>query len=133
MLGGNEYHGFDKPREAIRLVKCRESRHVDYERLRDKDDAIHNGFEGKRDRNANESYSDITRKVRVNVPTYDGKTNATNFSNWIVAMEDYFDSYKMSGIKWVRFSKMKLVGLTRKFWHTVITNLKHMNQPPFKH
>ena len=122
-----------KTRDTRSFGNYWESRHVDYESPRDRDDAIYTGFEGRSRRNANQSYSDITRKVRVDVPTYDGKIDATTFSDWIVAMEDYFDSYKMSGIKWVRFSKMKLVGLTRKFWHTVITNLKHMNQPPFKY
>ena len=59
--------------------------------FRDRDDAIHNGFGGRGSRNTHEGYFDITRRVRIDVPTYDDKIDATTFSDWIVAMEDYFD------------------------------------------
>ena len=57
-------------------------------------------------RNANpgtdhRGYFDITRKVKVNVPSFDGKIDATTFSDWLVAMDDYFDKYEMSNIKQV--------------------------------
>ena len=42
-------------------------------------------------RNVYESYSNITRKVKVDVLYFDGKIDATTFSDWLVAMEDYFD------------------------------------------
>jgi len=66
------------------------SLHVDYKRLKDRDDAIHNGFEGRGGRNAYKSYSDTTRTVKANVPTYDGKIHDTTFSDCIVTIEDYF-------------------------------------------
>jgi len=78
LLGKNEHHTADKPREARRFDNYWESTHVDYERVRDKADAIHNWFKG-RSRNANVSCSDITQKVWVDVPTYDGKINAPLF------------------------------------------------------
>jgi len=93
-----------KTRDTRSFGNYRESRHVDYESPTNRDDAIYNGFEGRSSTNANESYSDITQKVRVDVPTYDGKIDATTFSNWIVAMKDYFDWYEMSDIEWVRLA-----------------------------
>jgi len=31
--------------------------------------------------------------VKVDVPCFDEKKDVTTFSNWLVAMEDYFDWY----------------------------------------
>ena len=80
------------------------------------------GLEGRGGRKTHEGYSDITRKVKVDVPTYGGKIDAATFLDWIITMEDYFDWYEMSDIKWVRFAKMKLIGpdLRRSF-----KNVKH--------
>ena len=50
-------------------------------------------------------YSDITRKVKVDVPSFDGKIDATTYSYWLVVMEDYFDWWEMSDIERVRFAK----------------------------
>ena len=75
-------------------------------------------------RSVQEGYSDITRKVKVDVPSFDGKIDATTFADWIVAMEDYFDWYEMSDIERVRFAKMKLIGPARKFWQTVTSHLE---------
>lgn len=36
---------------------------------------------------------------KVDVPTYDGKLIPKLFSNWLIAMEDYFDWYGKSNIK----------------------------------
>ena len=48
-----------------------------------------------------EGYSNITQDAII-------------FSDWIVAMEDYFDWYEMSDPDRVRFAKIKLVGPLRK-------------------
>ena len=80
-------------------------------------------------RTMHEGYSDITRKVKVDVPTYDGRLEANTFSDWLIAMEDYFDWYGMSDIECVHFAKMKLVGPARKFWQTLTTHLECMQQP----
>jgi len=73
-----------------------------------------------------ECYSDITQKVRVDVPIYDGRLDANNFSNWLIAMEDYFAWYGMSDIECVCFAKMKFVGPVRKSWQTLTTHLERM-------
>ena len=52
MLGGNEHRRFDKAREARRFSNRKESRHVDYWRFKDIDDANHNRFEGRGGTNA---------------------------------------------------------------------------------
>ena len=61
-------------------------------------------------RSVHESYSYITRKVKIDVPSFDGRIDGNTFSDRIVAIQDYFDWYGMSHIEWVRFAKMKLVG-----------------------
>ena len=66
-------------------------------------------------RDAHEGYSDITRKVKVDVCTFDGKIDTTAFSDSMVVMDNYFDWYAMSTIKQVRFAKMKLIGLVTMF------------------
>ena len=50
-------------------------------------------------RNVHEGYSDITRKVKVDVPSFDEKIDATTFSDWLVGMENYFDWYEMSDLE----------------------------------
>ena len=67
--------------------------------------------------------------MKVDVPSFDGNIDATVFSDWLVAMEDYFDWYEMSDIERVRFAKRKLVGLARKFWHTITSHLERIRQP----
>ena len=62
--------------------------------------------------------------MKVDVPSFDGKIDATTFSDWIVAMEDYFDWYKKSDIERVRFAKMKLIGPARKFWQAITSHLE---------
>ena len=70
--------------------------------------------------------------MKVDVPSFDGNIDATTFSDWLVAMEDYFDWYEMSDIERVRFAKMKLVRLARKFWHTITSHLEQIRQPPIE-
>jgi len=68
--------------------------------------------------------------VKLDVPFFYGKADATTFFDWIVTIEDYFDWYTRSDIERVRFAKMKLVGPARKFWQTVASHLERMCQPP---
>jgi len=77
-----------------------------------------------------EDYSDITQKVKADVPAYDGRLDANTFSDCLITIEDYFDWYRMSDIECVRFTKMKLVGPTRKVLQKVTTHLERMHQPP---
>ena len=75
-------------------------------------------------RNVHGKYSNITRTVKVDVPSFDGNMDATTFSDWLVAMEDYFDWYEMSDIEQVIFAKIKLIRLARNFRHTVTSHLE---------
>ena len=59
MLGGNDCCRLENPREGKRFDDHREPRHVDYEKARNRDDAIHNEFGGRRGRNGHEGYFDI--------------------------------------------------------------------------
>jgi len=77
-------------------------------------------------RNVQEIHSDITRKMKVDVPSFDEKIHTTTFSDRLIAMEDRFDWYEMYDIERVRFAKMKIVEPAMKFWKTVINYLKGM-------
>jgi len=66
---------FDTSRDDGRTGHHRELIHVDLETNR---------------RSVHEGYFDITRKVKGKVSSFDGKIDVTTFSDWIVAMEDYF-------------------------------------------
>jgi len=113
--GDHRNRRFNRPRDDRRTGNPREPRHANLEIDR---------------RSVHEGYSDITRKVKIDVPSIDRKIDATTFSDWIVAIEDYFDWYEMSDIEQVRFAKMKLIGPARKFWQTVTSHLDRMCQPP---
>ena len=74
--GDHRNHRFDTPSDHRRMGNQREPRHADLE---------------TNHRSVREGYFDITRKVKVDVPYFDGKIDSTTFSDWIVAMEDHFD------------------------------------------
>ena len=59
---------------------------------------------------------DITKKVRMEVPNFEGRVDPTIFSDWLASIEEYFDWYDMSDDRRVRFAKMKLVGLAKVWW-----------------
>ena len=52
---------------------------------------------------------DITKKVKVGVPYFDGRLNPTTFADWLSAIDESFYWYDMSDERRVRFVKMKLV------------------------
>jgi len=80
----NRDRRFDTPRDNRRTGSFREPRNADLE--------IDRG-------NIYEGYSNITRKVKVDVLFFDGKIDVTTFSDWIVAIEDYLDWYEMYDIE----------------------------------
>ena len=45
-------------------------------------------------------------------------------------MEDYFDWYDMNDTQRIHFTKMRLVGAARTYWHTVEVTLEEQGQPP---
>ena len=60
------------------------------------------------DRQVRELQRDITKKVKVSAPEFDGRMNLNAFSDWLVVIEEYFDWYEMIDSERVRFAKMKL-------------------------
>ena len=58
---------------------------------------------------------DITKRVKIEVPDFEGKVNPTEFADWLSSIEEYFDWYDMDDDWRVRFARMKLVGLA-KIW-----------------
>ena len=69
---------------------------------------------------------DITKKVRMEVPNFEGKVDATQFVDWLAAIEEYFNWYDMMDGRRVRFTKMKLVGLSKVWWTGVEGDIRRM-------
>ena len=59
---------------------------------------------------------DITKKVRVDVPDFDGRIDPQAFSDWLATLERYFEWYDMPDERKVRFTTMKLVGQAQIWW-----------------
>lgn len=56
----------------------------------------------------------IRKKVKMELPVFNGKLNPTIFADWLSAMEEYFDLYDLSDDQRVRFAKMKLTTLAKE-------------------
>ncbi|KAG5531711.1 hypothetical protein RHGRI_026363 [Rhododendron griersonianum] len=83
-------------------------------------------------RNQHETYDtagDITKKIKMEVPDFEGKVNPTLFHDWLASIE-YFDWYDMADDRRVRFAKMKLVGLAKIWWMGVEGDIQRLGQPP---
>lgn len=39
------------------------------------------------------TFGDITRKVKVGIPSFDGQLDPKAFTDWLVDIEQYFDWY----------------------------------------
>ena len=57
----------------------------------------------------------ITRLVKVNVRSYDGKLDLDTFLNWLDELDNYFDLYIMIDRMIIHFAKTKLVGATKQY------------------
>ena len=68
------------------------------------------------DRQVRQPQKDITKKVKISAPEFDGRMDPNAFSDWLVAIEEYFDWYKMIDSERVRFAKMKLANLAKMYW-----------------
>ena len=53
---------------------------------------------------------DITKKVRVQVPNFEGRIDPQVFLDWLTSLERYFDQYDISNERKVRFAVMILIG-----------------------
>ncbi|XP_071906087.1 uncharacterized protein [Coffea arabica] len=71
---------------------------------------------------------DITKKVRVNIPNFDGKIGPKVFSNWLATLQRYFDWYDMTDERKVKFAIMKLVGQVQVWWIGVKHDLRLAGQ-----
>ena len=68
------------------------------------------------DRQVRQPQRGITKKVKVNATKFDGRMDPNTFSDWLVAIEKYFDWYEMIDSERVRFAKMKLTNSTKMYW-----------------
>ena len=58
---------------------------------------------------------DVTRKVKVDVPDFDGIYDPNAFVDWLDRLKDYFEFYGMTNIHRLQFAKMKFVGFAKKY------------------
>ena len=49
-------------------------------------------------------------------PTFDGCRNPKAFIDWVHEMNQFFEWYKLSDDRKVRFAKLKLIGQAKLFW-----------------
>ena len=68
------------------------------------------------DRHVRQHQRAITRKIKVSAPEFDGKMDPTAFSDWLVAIEEYFYWYEMIDSERVWFAKMKLTNSAKIYW-----------------
>ena len=55
------------------------------------------------------------KKVKVSAPKFDGRMDCNVFSDWLVAIEEYFDWYEMIDSEQVRFAKIKLTNSAKMY------------------
>ena len=68
------------------------------------------------DRQVRQPQRDIIKKVKVCALEFDGRMDPNAFSDWLVAIEEYFDWYEMIDSEWIWFAKMKLTNSTKMYW-----------------
>lgn len=75
-----------------------------------------NSYDGYPDlRRASHGKDDITRRIRIGTPTFDGHQDPKAFSDWLQEIDHYFEWYDMTEERCVRFARMKLVGPAKIF------------------
>lgn len=68
----------------------------------------------------------IRKKVKTELPVFNGKLNPTIFADWLSALEEYFDLYDLSDERKVRFAKLKLTTLAKEVVKS--TNKSHLHE-----
>ena len=68
-----------------------------------------------KDRQVRQPQRDITKKVKVSAPEFDGIMDPNVFSDLLVAIEKYFDWYEMIDSERARFAKMKLTNSAKMY------------------
>ena len=56
---------------------------------------VNGNWDKDQDRQVRQPQRDITKKVKVSVPEFDGRMDPNAFSDWLVATKEYFDWYEM--------------------------------------
>ena len=82
------------------------------------------------DRQVRQLQRDITKKVKASAPEFDGRMDPNAFSDWLVAIEEYFDWYEMINSEHVRFAKIKLTNSTKMYWQNVLQDMIYLGEPP---
>jgi len=83
-------------------------------------------LENRNDRRRDESTDwpkinedDIIRRTKIDTPTFNSILDVKNFSDWITDLDYYFDRYRFTEESRIRFTRMRLIGLTRIYWTSV--------------
>ena len=82
------------------------------------------------DRQVKQHQRDITKKVKISAPEFDGRMDPNAFFDWFVAIKKYFDWYEMIDSKWIRFTKMKLTNSAKMYWQNVLQDMIRLSEPP---
>ena len=69
------------------------------------------------------------KKVKVSTSEFDGRMDPNAFSDWLVAIEEYFGRYEMIDSERIRFDKMKLTNLAKMYWHNVLQDMICLGEP----
>ena len=69
------------------------------------------------------------KKVKVSAPEFDGRMDSNAFSDWLVAIEKYFDLYEMIDNERIRFAKMKLTNSAKMYWQNVLQDMIRLGEP----
>ena len=78
------------------------------------------GVEIMIDRLDNLKWISQKKKVKVGAPKFDGRMDPNAFSDWLIAIEEYFDLYEMIDSERIRFAKMKLTNSAKMYWQNVL-------------
>ncbi|XP_004295495.1 PREDICTED: uncharacterized protein LOC101304264 [Fragaria vesca subsp. vesca] len=93
-------------------------------------DWVKDFLESSGEHNKVDTAGDITKKIKVDVPDFEGRTDPTVFSDWLARIEEYFDWYDMDDERRVRYVKMKLVLLAKVWWAGVENDIRRLGQHP---
>ncbi|KAL6134310.1 hypothetical protein ACLB2K_066542 [Fragaria x ananassa] len=94
-------------------------------------DWVKDFLESSGEHNKVDTAGDITKKIKVDVLDFEGRTDPTVFSNWLARIEEYFDWYDDE--RQVRFAKMKLVLLAKVGWASIENDIRRLGQHPINY
>ena len=90
-----------------------------------------NGNWGRdQDRQVRQPQRDITKKVKVSALEFVGRMDSNAFSDWLSAIEEYFNWYEMVDSERIRFAKMKLTNSVKMYWKNVLQDMIRLGEPP---